>query len=141
MTREDINNIISVICPNDEDFEKPIISPKYLKQELEHLALEQEPCEDCISRHAAKKIIFDEFEGWPTDDEVARLKRLTRQLDNLPSITPQEPKTDILDKIRAEIKTMPSELTRDGRRMVRQVNVFEIVDKYRESEEKNDHNK
>ncbi len=42
MTREDINNIISTICPNDEDFEKPIISPAYLKKELEALALEQE---------------------------------------------------------------------------------------------------
>ena len=43
MTREDIDNIISIICPNDEDFEKPIISPAYLKKELETLALEQEP--------------------------------------------------------------------------------------------------
>jgi len=43
MTREDIDNIIKVICPNDEDFEKPCISPAYLKKELEALALEQEP--------------------------------------------------------------------------------------------------
>ena len=43
MTREDIKNIINVVCPNDEDFEKPIISPAYLKKELEALALEQEP--------------------------------------------------------------------------------------------------
>lgn len=49
---------------------------------------EQEPCEDCISRQAAKKIIFEEFEGWPTDEEVVRLKRLTRQFDELPSVTP-----------------------------------------------------
>jgi hypothetical protein len=50
MTREDIDNIISIICPNDEDFEKPIISPAYLKKELETLALEQEPSGDLISR-------------------------------------------------------------------------------------------
>lgn len=43
MTIEDINNIISIICPNDEDFEKPCISPAYLKKELEALALEQAP--------------------------------------------------------------------------------------------------
>lgn len=43
MTREDIDNIIKVICPNNEDFEKPCISPAYLKNELEALALEQEP--------------------------------------------------------------------------------------------------
>lgn len=42
MTREDINDIIQTICPNDDDFEKPIISPAYLKKELEALALEQE---------------------------------------------------------------------------------------------------
>ena len=41
MTREDINDIINVICPNDEDYEKPCISPKYLRQELEQLALDQ----------------------------------------------------------------------------------------------------
>ena len=43
MTREDINEIIALVCPNDEDYEKPCISPKYLRQELEQLALEQEP--------------------------------------------------------------------------------------------------
>ena len=48
MTKEDIDNIISIICPNDEDFEKPIISPAYLKNELETLALEQKPSEDAI---------------------------------------------------------------------------------------------
>ena len=50
MTREDINDIINAICPNDEDYEKPIISPAYLKNELEALALEQEHCEDAVSR-------------------------------------------------------------------------------------------
>lgn len=43
MTRDDINDIISTLCPNDEDYDKLIISPRYLKQELEQLALEQEP--------------------------------------------------------------------------------------------------
>lgn len=41
MTREDINDIINAICPNDKDYEKPCISPKYLRQELEQLALDQ----------------------------------------------------------------------------------------------------
>ena len=39
MTREDIDDIINAICPNDEDYEKPCISPKYLR--LEQLALDQ----------------------------------------------------------------------------------------------------
>lgn len=42
MTVKDINEIIKIVCPNDEDYEKPCISPKYLRQELEQLALEQE---------------------------------------------------------------------------------------------------
>jgi len=42
MTIKDINTIIETLCPNDEDYEKPCISPKYLRQELEQLALEQE---------------------------------------------------------------------------------------------------
>ena len=43
MTKADIDDIIRAICPNDEDFEKPCISPAYLKKELEALALEQKP--------------------------------------------------------------------------------------------------
>jgi len=55
MTAKDINDIIKTLCPNDDDFEKPIISPAYLKNELEALALEQEPCTDAISRQEAIK--------------------------------------------------------------------------------------
>ena len=44
---------------------------------------------------------------------------------------------DVLDKIRAEIEQMPSELTDDGRRMIRRGKVFRIIDKYKaESEDK-----
>jgi hypothetical protein len=65
MTREDINDIIKTLCPNDEDFEKPIISPAYLKKELEALALEQKPCEDCISRADALRVAKNEYlRGW-----------------------------------------------------------------------------
>ena len=42
MTLKDINDIIVAVCHNDEDYEKPCISPKYLRQELEQLALDQE---------------------------------------------------------------------------------------------------
>ena len=41
MTKQDIDTIIKILCPNDEDFEKPCISPAFLKKELEALALEQ----------------------------------------------------------------------------------------------------
>ena len=43
---------------------------------------------------------------------------------------------DVLDKIRSEIEQMPSELTTDGRRMIRRGTVFRIIEKYKaESEE------
>lgn len=44
----------------------------------------------------------------------------------------------VLDSIKAEIEQLPSELTKDGRRMIRRRNVFQIIDKYKadtESEE------
>ena len=40
MTKQDIDAIIKAVCPNDEDYEKPVISPAYLRKELESLALE-----------------------------------------------------------------------------------------------------
>lgn len=40
MTREDIDLIIKTLCPNDEDYEKPCISPAYLRKELEELSLD-----------------------------------------------------------------------------------------------------
>lgn len=39
--------------------------------------------------------------------------------------------SDVLDKIRAEIEQMPSELTADGRRMIRRESVFRIIEKYK----------
>lgn len=38
---------------------------------------------------------------------------------------------EILHKIRAEIDQLPSELTVDGRRMIRRESVFRIIDKYK----------
>ena len=62
--------------------------------------------------------------------------------DDIPA--PMQPKADtmndrineVLDEIRAEIEKTPSELTADGRRMIRRGSVFRILDKYRESEGK-----
>jgi hypothetical protein len=56
-------------------------------------ALEQEPCEDCINRaEALKNLALTNGK-----DDVYRM------INSLPSIQPK-PKTDVLDKIRAEIK-------------------------------------
>lgn len=120
MTREDIDNIISIICPNDEDFEKAIISPAYLKKELEALALEQEP---------TTKIEESNFsqEQYKADLQCA-----------------YDCGKSILDKIRAEILDclkaldeieksglniyLPNEMS--GRRLTYQ-QCLQIIDKYR----------
>ena len=96
MTKKDIDEIISIICPNDEDFEKACISPAYLKRELEALALEQEPCEDCISRREAIKMFTYNYNGeripdydcdnWPVQIAIKTVKEMLREL---PSVTPQ----------------------------------------------------
>lgn len=42
MTKQDIDDIIKTLCPNDEDYDKPIISPRCLRQKLEQMATEQD---------------------------------------------------------------------------------------------------
>lgn len=106
MTIRDINNIIAAVCPNDEDYEKPCISPKYLRQELEQLALEQEqrmfePTTnnnlgvDLISRADARHLIAESFRknlGITFNKFNKIFKTLYEGVDNLPSVTPQEPR-------------------------------------------------
>ena len=87
MTREDIDNIIKMVCPNDEDFEKPIISPAYLKKELEALALEQEPCEDAISRNTAIVQLSHNKNG--DDDCDVIIQKDIETIKALPPVTPQ----------------------------------------------------
>ena len=61
-------------------------------------ALEQEPCENAISRQAVlNKIIKFSV----TDGRSVSVTGLWTEVNELPSVTPQEP---ILEKIRAEIK-------------------------------------
>ena len=97
MTREDINDIINAICPNDEDYEKPCISPKYLRQELEQLALDQkqwneEPTTknnlavDCVSRILVQSAISKSIEYKENPYQ------LYKRIERLPSVTPQESK-------------------------------------------------
>ena len=87
MTRQDIDTIISIICPNDEDFEKACISPAYLKNELEILALDQEPCEDAISRKSMLDYIKYLHGEMPEEEFVKAL----------PSVTPARKKGHWID--------------------------------------------
>ncbi len=99
MTIEDINDIINAICPNDEDYEKPCISPKYLRQELEQLALDQrqwneEPTTkndlgvDCINRNTVLTLIND-VKNANGFSEYSQYEYLFDQINTMPSVTPQ----------------------------------------------------
>ena len=128
------------ICIDAEDFWETVIA-----------ALEQEPCDDCIRR---SDIGLTDFEMVMCNgDYKEALKMLLDKIEKAPSVTPAEKVgrsenpnkwmaadvlnhwigAEVLDKIRVEIEQMPSELTADGRRMIRRGSVFRIIDKYKAS--------
>lgn len=80
MTREEAIAELKRDIELDNDFSEEYITAVNMAIE----ALEQEPCEDCISREELDKA-------------------LRNFIRNFPSINPQEPKLDTLDKVRAEI--------------------------------------
>lgn len=55
------------------------------------LSLEQEPCEDCISREAVDEYITNLLSGYLYDEERTRLEDLTAFVWELPSVTPTRP--------------------------------------------------
>lgn len=52
-------------------------------------ALEQQPCEDCISREAVKETIFIQGSVEKLEIDFAKLLLLQRAIKALPSVTPQ----------------------------------------------------
>ena len=121
-------------------------------------ALEQQPCEDCISRQAAIDII----ERWLSCDDYNEAERhimramqsVLYDLYDLPSVTPKskseyehdhdvvkaynDGQAYILDKIRAEIEEIKLDVDLDiGNEMIYNnaiKDVLEIIDKYRGGE-------
>lgn len=120
-------------------------------------ALEQEPCEDAISRQAVLDMIcnVDGMEGFENSNIFA--KHYVNNVKALPSVTPQpfinkpcvsegvcqEDKIQVLDKIRAEIKGWQvdihdNENDADKHDFVFE-RIYEIFDEYKkESEDKNE---
>lgn len=143
MTIHDINDIIKAVCSNSEDYEKPYISPKYLRQELEQLALEQEQrmlepttkndlVVDCISRKAVNRII-NKWLSHPDYELKDHIYSMTKKINSLPSVTPQEP---VIDKIRAEIDELDVFRFSSGERTYKDERidkdeVLDILDKYK----------
>lgn len=89
-------------------------------------ALEQQPCEDCISREDVMKC----FKKWQPY-MATRLWDYEQELKELSSVIP---KTDVLDKIRAEIIQIPT--ISSNANDIYKADVLAIIDKYKaESEE------
>lgn len=91
--------------------------------------LEQEPCEDCISRQAAIDA-FNTFAAKVNQD--TDIHEAIEIVLSLPPVTPQ-PKTDVLDKIRAEIEQIKeAEYQIYGKGSWRFVDkCLDIIDKYK----------
>ena len=99
---------------------------KALAFHLELCKEEQEPCEDCISREAVLDMVEDMTDQFGVGHRVVT----EGMISLLPPVTPK-PKTDVLDKIRAEIDSakMPKNrmsFFRDGIDTA-----LEIIDKYK----------
>ena len=124
----------------------PAISTMWNEKKCQEIikALEQDQCEDCISRQAVWDVMQ---ELWGTSGEL--LDRLMA----LPSVNPQEPfkpmveidlysvikqkyiERDALDKIRAEIEQSAFEDV-NGSKYIFVNRVNQIIDKYKEESEK-----
>ena len=101
--------------------------------------MEQEPCEDCISRQAVLEQLDvyckNNCKYTEAEQEVmcraCDIGSCIELIEDMPSVTPQ-PKADTLDKIRAEIDLylFQNEFGSEYRKEVSQ-----IIDKYKAGEE------
>jgi hypothetical protein len=96
--------------------------------------LEQEPCEDAISREEALKALRADTEFVCTGDKLQAIK----DISSLPTVTPERPNVnDVLDKIRDEIKQLHHHPKLDFINTDKVVDMaIEIIDKYTKSEDK-----
>lgn len=150
MTNEEAIKKIKSLCHDCDEFPHCVnTDPDCFKAlEMAIKVLSAEPCEDCISRTEAIKAI----RNYNVTIEVGRAigksqladivdsinKVQEKMISELPSV---KPKTDVLDKIRAEIEEQVLESLSDGGDdwfVAEKVNeCLEIIDKYTaESEDK-----
>ena len=88
-------------------------------------ALEQEPCEDYISRQE----VLEPYKLLDDSDTIC-IWLLRKNIEQLSPVTPKS-KTDILDKIRAEIEQITDTMGVSYNQYVSKIDVLQIIDKYR----------
>ena len=96
-------------------------------------ALEQESCGDVISREAVLSLPRNrtyQLTGLCKNESID-----VDLIEALPSVTPQEPKTDVLDKIKTEIAEYKDDkIIHDERNEMIDI-VLDIIDKYKAESE------
>lgn len=101
MTRKEAKKLLYKYTLLDETYPKDDIEAF----EVAIKALEQEPCEDCISRQAVLDINESHHGQMPNHIN----HRIWQEVKDLPSVQPkaeQETKTDIIDKIYVDIQRL-----------------------------------
>ena len=91
MTREEAKRLLEKMMPQQRRDIKSI--PHLMITEAFSVAikaLEQQPCEDCISREAVDEYITNLLSGYLYDEERTRLEDLTAYIWELPSVTPKQ---------------------------------------------------
>ena len=94
-------------------------------------ALEQQPCEDCISRQEAlsyKHIVYD-------DDGIGYSVVRADVIAKLPSVTPKAEQKAVLGKIRAEIEQITDTMGVSYNQYVSKIDVLQIINKYKAESE------
>ena len=86
MTREKREKAIDKLKVDIEYWENASVSAEHLYMAIK--ALEQDPCEDCVSRKAVRDTIFEECTGNKLDIDFAKVLMLQRAIKALPPVTP-----------------------------------------------------
>ena len=114
---------------------KTALDIQFMAEVMKRLREKQEPCEDCINRQAVLGCLTaTKLKGLKKFDLILHTRE---EIKKLPPVTP-EPKTDVLNKIRAEIKEVQTYKMFEGEDTVyvERNDVLAIIDKYKaESEE------
>lgn len=86
MTREEVIDGLEIYTAGRLNKDRVHITVEELQKFIDEIkALEQEPCEDCISRQAVINAIANTCFWLSTDN----WKELMKCIDSLPSVTPQ----------------------------------------------------
>ena len=87
-------------------------------------ALEQEHCEDAISRQMVLDYLFRPY----SNEELYSNIDIAKLIKELPSVIPK--RTNVLDKIKAEIEKMPTDYC-GGYIGLDKKDVLQVIDKYK----------